>query len=324
MRVLVIGAGAIGQVFGYHFQRGGAEVAFLVKPRYAEAARAGFTLYPLNRRARDRRSPVTFDGFQVETDEEAGLARPRDLVVFCISTLALMSGEWFERLADATGSTPLLLTQPGQITADFVRRRTSPERTAWAMLSMVSYQAPLPGEQLPRPGVAFWYPPAGPAFGGSEGIVDRVTACLGAGGMPVRRVDNVQRELAFASPVLDAFELAVELSGFSFEALRRDRGLMVLAYRAMRERWAFARAAYGGRRPAALALVRPTTLRWLLRLLERYLPFDPERFLAFHYRKVAEQTLAMQASQIEDARARDTPHEALAELERRLRALRAS
>ena len=30
MRVLVIGAGAIGQAFGHHFQRGGAEVNFFL------------------------------------------------------------------------------------------------------------------------------------------------------------------------------------------------------------------------------------------------------------------------------------------------------
>ena len=55
MRVLIVGAGAVGQVYGHHLQRGGAEVTFLVKPRYETDARAGFTLWRLRRLGRPRR-----------------------------------------------------------------------------------------------------------------------------------------------------------------------------------------------------------------------------------------------------------------------------
>lgn len=35
MKVLVVGAGSVGQVLGAHLQAGGAQVEFLVKPAYA-------------------------------------------------------------------------------------------------------------------------------------------------------------------------------------------------------------------------------------------------------------------------------------------------
>ena len=49
-RVLIVGAGAVGQVYGWYLSRGGAEVSFYVKEKYLEDARAGFALYPLNTR----------------------------------------------------------------------------------------------------------------------------------------------------------------------------------------------------------------------------------------------------------------------------------
>jgi ketopantoate reductase len=33
MRALVVGAGAVGQVYGHHLARGGADVAFYVRPK---------------------------------------------------------------------------------------------------------------------------------------------------------------------------------------------------------------------------------------------------------------------------------------------------
>ena len=66
MNVLIVGAGAVGQVYGRHFQRGGADVAYLVKPEHLDETRRGFTLYPLN----DGRPPppVRFEGFEALTD----------------------------------------------------------------------------------------------------------------------------------------------------------------------------------------------------------------------------------------------------------------
>ena len=47
LRVCIVGAGAVGQVYGLHLQRGGAEVSFLVRDKYAEETAAGMVLHPL-------------------------------------------------------------------------------------------------------------------------------------------------------------------------------------------------------------------------------------------------------------------------------------
>ena len=57
MNVLIVGAGAVGQVYGRHLALGGAHVHYFVREKYADECRRGFTFYPLNRR-KPRAAPV--------------------------------------------------------------------------------------------------------------------------------------------------------------------------------------------------------------------------------------------------------------------------
>jgi ketopantoate reductase len=49
MKVLIVGGGALGQVYGQTLARGGAPVSYLVKPGQEVAARSGFTVHRLRR-----------------------------------------------------------------------------------------------------------------------------------------------------------------------------------------------------------------------------------------------------------------------------------
>src|SRR5690554_7703480 len=44
-RILMVGAGAVGQTYGYHLSRGGADVTFFVKEKYRAEAEAGFLMH---------------------------------------------------------------------------------------------------------------------------------------------------------------------------------------------------------------------------------------------------------------------------------------
>ena len=46
-KVLLLGAGAVGQVYAYHLALAGAEIGFKVRPKYVEETTAGFDLYEL-------------------------------------------------------------------------------------------------------------------------------------------------------------------------------------------------------------------------------------------------------------------------------------
>jgi hypothetical protein len=159
MRALIVGAGAIGQVYGRHLQAGGAQVGFLVKPAHADEARSGFTLYPLNRRASRRAQPERLTGFEVLTDAAAVAGQRWDQVYLAVSSPALRAGDWFARLVPAIGPATLVLLQPGPVDRAFVLRALPPGQIVDGAITAVSYRAPLPGEVFPRPGVAYWFPP---------------------------------------------------------------------------------------------------------------------------------------------------------------------
>ena len=58
--VLVVGAGAVGQVFAHHLQRGGARVTFFVRDRHRAEVARGFDLVRVY--AFGRRAPARLDG----------------------------------------------------------------------------------------------------------------------------------------------------------------------------------------------------------------------------------------------------------------------
>ena len=113
MRVLIVGAGAIGRVYGHAFAEGGAEVAFVVRPYQAASAREGWTLYGLNRSSTRRHHPISFSGFEVHTSVEAALSREWDLVVLAVTSLSLREGDWLERLGQGLGAGFVLSLLPG-------------------------------------------------------------------------------------------------------------------------------------------------------------------------------------------------------------------
>jgi len=316
VRVLVIGGGAIGQVFGYHFQRGGAELSFLVRPRQADDARAGFALYPLNRGASVRRTPERLAGFGVHTDLDAALDEAWDVIAVCITSVAIRAEGWFDRLVARRGNATLLLFLAGPDDEAFVRARGV--EPVWGMLSVITYQAPLPGESLPEPGVAFWVTPTGIAFSGPAAARGQIEATLQKGGLRTSTVDHAPTATAFAGAVLDKTILALQCARWSFADLRRDPDLLDLAVQAMRESWALAEARRDVKRPFGLRLLRPFALRFVLRFSSWVLPLDLEAFFKFHYTKVAEQTRQGVATQLELLTAAGIDHPASAELARRL------
>ncbi len=317
MRVLIVGAGAIGQVFGVHFQRGGADVSFLVRPKYAEAARAGFTLYRLNG-APDQ--PEAFEGFGVESDQDEAMKQDWDLVVLALSSVALRSGDWLERLGKSLGTAKLLALVPEPGGNEYLMSRMPPGSVAWGMLSVISYQAPLPDQVLPKPGIAFWFPPLSAlGFSGPAEVVNAFLPVLKRGGMPVKRVQSVADEVALAGPILDKIIQSLECADWSFATLRRDPELLGLAVQAMGESWALAEKVHGLKPPLPLRLLRPFMLRATLWAAPHVLSFDLERFFDFHYHKVGEQTLMHMGEQLEACAHHQVPNPAMRELSRRIR-----
>src|SRR5207302_8013393 len=96
-KLLLVGAGAVGQAYGHCLLRGGADVTFLVKESHRREVDRPLTVYPLNERRRWQ--PVPFSGFSVATQPSDARF---DQIWLCVSPPAL-EGEWLGRLLARAG-----------------------------------------------------------------------------------------------------------------------------------------------------------------------------------------------------------------------------
>src|ERR1700678_139755 len=116
MRVLIVGAGAVGQVYGHHLVRGGADVEFLVKPKYLAEVAHGFTLYHLPNTEPD----------VLHAHATAAATGAYDAVILTVSSDALRAGDWLAELARATGNATVLVLQPGLDDRAYIEARVAP------------------------------------------------------------------------------------------------------------------------------------------------------------------------------------------------------
>lgn len=315
MKVLLVGAGAVGQVYGHFLAQGGAEVAFMVRPKYAAAARDGFVLYP--RKRGKPATPVRFEGFDVLTEIAEVAARDWDAVILCVSSTALRSGTWVADLMPAIGDATVVTLQPGLDDYAFLTERVPAERVVSGLIALASWTAPLDGEPAGASGTAYWVPPMAKfPFSGERAA--SIVAAFRAGGMPARRHRDVQTAAAFAVPLLQAQICALECAGWSFANVRADKPLRRAAFDVMREASAVAAIERGAKPPLPQRLLRPTLISWILRLAARLAPMDIERFFQFHYTKVKDQSRDLLDTWIERADAGGLESSALRDMRERL------
>jgi ketopantoate reductase len=314
MRILLVGAGAVGQVYGYHLQRGGAEVSFFVRERYVAELERGLTLYPLN--VSRQPEPLEMQGFGLRTQAGEVAAERFEQLWLCVSSSALRAGGIAELLA-ASGDATVVLLQPGLEDRDWALGHVPEARLVTGTITMLSYFAPLEGESRPRPGVAYWLPPLTPSpFSGPPERVQPVVDTLRRGGYPARTHPDARGFGAVSSAVMMPHLLALEAAGWSLSGLRRS-ALLPLASAAARESMAVVAAYRGEPVPLARMAVRPWAFSALLALAPRAVPFDLEAYLRVHFTKTGEQTREMVRTYREIGRRKGLQTPALDELEQR-------
>lgn len=289
-RILIVGAGAVGQAYGYHLSQGGAQVTYLVKEKHAEAAGAGFTLHRL--RMFRRPKTLRFEDADLLVDYDAVGEREWDQVWLCVSSTALRGG-WLEDLTDQIGDATLVALQPGVDDAEYIGQFVPGRQIVSGMITLIGYQAPLPGERL-APGVAYFLPPMTPiSFAGEPGRVEPVVEALERGGCSAKIDHDVAAESAFASALLIPAVAALELAGWSLARYRKSFALE-LSTRAAREALD-ALAVRHDRKPSlGLRLARrPELFGTGMRLAPHLMPFDLQEYLRFHFTKTADQTRQM-------------------------------
>lgn len=311
MRVLIVGAGSIGQLYGMFLQRGGATVDVYIKPKYREDANAGYRLYD---RRKGLRAPEVFtpDGVCTSPDDLSG--DPHDVVLLCMSSAGL-HGPWFEDFAPAIGDTTLISLTPGLDDRRFITDHIDDEQVGMGLITAVSYPAPLPGEEAAEPGTAYWLPPLTPAF--FDGPLERLRPLmktLNQGGMRARRMRDLSERAAMGTALLMPLVAVLEIVDWSIATLRKSKEHRNLLDEAADEALAVVEERFDTRRPLPTRILGPMTWRGLLIAAPVVPPFDLETYLQVHFTKTGEQTRMFIDGYIERRRSMEIPSPALEQL----------
>lgn len=324
-RILLVGAGAAGQVFGLYLARGGADVSVFVRPKYESEARGGYRLYqvdPLGRRKADRLLPS-----EVHTSiESLADAEPFDQVWLCVATTSL-DPRWLADLAEVTAPATLVSFQPGLGVREQLERAASRERIAQGIIGFLAWATPLEGSTDRRelavaddPGIAYFTPPGMviPISSPSERRALQVIDALRAGGMGSHLVGDAEADLAFGTAILMPLVGGLELAGWSFATFREgDRASLVTE--AAKEALAVTVAETGREPPIfSRALLLPELLRLGFWAMPKVAPIDIETYLRVHFTKVGEQTRVLLAGYSERAARRGLPNDAIESMTRGL------
>jgi len=274
-----------------------------------------------------RGQTIEVKGFDVMSSVEEVAAYKPDYLWLCISMSQLRSEagvHLIRQLSRVIPSTCMIVNMsPGMNDRQFLEETLGTEfrhRLAHGTISMLSWQAPLQGEdaspthsEAERAKAQRDGPAAGMRYGDSIAFLALPSSnfwvdspaplprrnlkvlvdALNAGNIPAKMLDSDPKMktligVAASHPIL----AAMDLSGWTFEGLRTG-GRLEIAVEAAKEAVRATCTTFGQPIPKRLLVFTPHLIRLQLWMnLGRWLlPFDIERFLAWHFSKVSDQTL---------------------------------
>lgn len=284
LRCLLVGAGSVGQIYGYHLQQGGARVRYMVRSTYVQGNQNGFTLHRFK-----GGSPTTlhFTPDCVSDDLDALVEDGVDVVVLCVS-YAGMRGAWLGELMEKIGDATVFTLVPGQGARALLLKHLPEARLVTGMITLLGYPAPLPSQTL-TPGTAYWFPPFMPCpIDGPPARARAIIRALQQGGQPARHARGLDGQSAWGTAALMPIVAGLEMHDWSFERLATDGTVATAA--AIREALDVVGASLQRTPPLWRVFMRPFVLRTALWLVPKFVPFSFEDFMALHFQKVGAQT----------------------------------
>jgi 2-dehydropantoate 2-reductase len=307
MHVAIVGAGALGRVYGVRLAAAGTDVTFVVRPSRA-SDRSAFRI-------------VRVDGDGRQDD----LAEPRlsasvpaaDAILVCVRAEQVDAA--LEGTLGASGDAPVVMLTPLMPAAlDALGRALGP-RVVAAMPGVVAYVKTGTGGEVTR----YWLPRVAPTLidetSPQDPRVGALVDALASAQLPARLEPGVRETNPATTVAFIPLAMALDVAGGS-DALLADKALLELALAATREGMALSRrigksAAWAG---LLTRFVGPRTLRIGLALARSRSP-EAVAYVEEHFgHKLHGQNVAMAEAMIKLAREKETPHDALDRLLGRL------
>lgn len=313
MKVLIIGAGAVGQVYAHHLVKGGAEVSFYIKEKYSAELQQGVHLYQhsvIGKLTGGRTKHTLFQDFKTISSTQELEAESYDYIINTVSSTALRSG-WWEAFKNASGKALIIGLQPALDDTQFILKTLPEPRYIKGLIQFISYQSPLPGGKEPA-GYHYLLPPVAGLFENAKGNASPLMSALIKGGFKAKK----QNDLNFFSSSLSSISIpltaALEKADWSIKKLLTDNNLKEGLASSLEANIAVSQAL---NKPASSPrLLKPWISGLLLKIMPAIFPFDIEVYLKFHFSKVGDQTRLMLEQYIAHAKVHQLDHSATSAL----------
>jgi hypothetical protein len=323
MKILIIGCGAVGRVYGLFLQKAGVELGLYDRPAVAEKlrqalGRGGLPLFQVTYRR--RRDPIQHHLADYRVIADAGEARrfAPDQIWFTVPSPVYYT-DWFREFVREVPSRRVVCFIPEGRRSEFV-----PEdgggRFVFAGTAFMAWQGgPEAGGGRPE-GVNFWRAPLGIPLAGAREACRDVGRILGQAGFSYTVDKPDSKTQACITAAMTTFTAGLELAGWS-PAKFRTGPWRSRAAAACREAILGQLPAAGALQGALLAAPILSAAFFLVALfLPLLTPFDLEKYLRFHYTKTRDQTLALLDLFARDGESRKMPAENMRALLQGLRA----
>ncbi len=301
MNILIVGAGAVGQVYGCHFQQQGHQVTFLIKEKYQAELSQGMTLYHLNQ-DKSLETPIVFRDYKLLTDWPDHTHHDFDVIILSIPSTALRNLPFAQIKRCCNQKTPVLMLQPSTEDFAILSDHLPGVPLAEGLISLIAYQTPLMDHRNPqrsqqpaKHGIAYYLPPlAMPISSNTECLAQQLTALFRNSQIKARVSHSAIADSKVPSAFLMTFLCALEAADWDLKRLSRNPALLTELTRAQRfflptrlsQRWQQTIAGI-----IVTLVLRPLIYRLVINTAPLLLPLPLEAYLKFHFSKVRQQTL---------------------------------
>ena len=306
-RILIIGSGAVGAVYGHYLAQAGCRPCFLVRNRDSRNSRMPRTLHHYSLLGR-----LTSQTQNLRVIDRASTGW--DQVWLCLPSSSIEDPWLHQQLALLAPDTPLLIWTPDLRDRERLAA-IHPGPISQALIGLISFQTPLPGESTPASGIAYLSPPRSAVLENSESG-RQAAAWLSEGGLSTTVMDNLPLHEARMTALLQPVIAALEICNWSLKSLRASP-LLATAGQAMTEARHIGER-YLGHPPSRTFMNQRLLLKALLRLAPPLSPFPLETYLHYHFGKVGEQTRQMLDGWISQGEKLSSPSRALQQLRQAL------
>lgn len=316
MKVLIVGCGAVGQVFGISLMKAGVELGFYARPgpddRLIQALEIGRGMHLFQISHSHRRVPIAhhLEGYQVVTDV-AGSQRFNPDQIWFTTPSSVYYSEWFQKFLQEVPSKMVVCFAPEGRRPEFISEGEGQDRFVFGGITFMAWQGDLEGGGGQPEAVNFWKPPLIEIpLVGADRAGNEVAELLKAGGFRSSvKKETFSKMQAALTAFISALVGGLELSGWSLKAFRRSQWLKRAAYASREAVLSQLGKASFSTKMLFKILSSPTIFFVATSFLPLFFPFDLEKYLKFHYLKTRDQTLDLLELFIKDGKAQGLPVE---------------